>query len=40
MKMFWLALVLSLATGAQQQAPATARAVAAASTFLATLSPV
>jgi hypothetical protein len=37
MKMMWLALVFSLATGAQQQAPATPRVVAAANTFLATL---
>jgi Protein of unknown function (DUF3500) len=38
MKTIWLAVVLSLATGAQQQAPATPRVVAAANAFLATLS--
>jgi hypothetical protein len=38
MKIMWLALAFSLATGAQQQAPATPRVVAAANSFLATLS--
>jgi hypothetical protein len=39
MKMIWLALVFSLAAGAQQQAPATDRVVTAANHFLSTLGP-